>query len=61
MHSALYRNWLASLGVDASFNSTYDSAEVTAGILALAIGGAADAPGITADNAAAGTSRQPGE
>jgi hypothetical protein len=61
MASALYKNGLASLGVDTSFNSTYGSGEVTAGILALAIGGAADAPGITADNAAAGTGRQPGE
>jgi hypothetical protein len=49
MPSTLDKNWLSSLGVDTSFNSTYGAGEVTAGILTLAIGGvAADAPGVTA-------------
>jgi hypothetical protein len=57
MPSTAYHNWLTSHGVDTSFNSTYGAGEVSAAILALAIGGGADAPGVTAaaENAGAAT------
>jgi hypothetical protein len=54
MPSVLYKNWLSSQGVDTSFNSTYGAGEVSGDIIALAIGGAADADtavGLTADAA----------
>jgi hypothetical protein len=51
MPSALYTNWLNSHGVDTSANSTYTDGIALMGILTLAIGGAADAPGVTADAA----------
>jgi RHS repeat-associated protein len=55
MPSTLYKNWLSSQGVDTSFNSTWGAGEVSAGIIALAIGGAggaaADGVGVSANTA----------
>ena len=55
MPSTLYKNWLASRGVDISLDSTYGDGIITMSILTLALGGPADAgSGVTvADNAEA--------